>query len=153
MEELENILRSNRMSTRPEFYSGRGATLTDLDGQILEGIYQGINLEFGEKAAKGFVSMVSGIKVISATCFLQELYKLFYSNWEYSSDKDELGIAVGKNEDGEFDLASGMMGIADSIFSDCRDDTQSIKNWFLMGHGVQPKEMYDNQGFTVYYRY
>lgn len=153
MEKLQQIIRNNRMSTRPEHYSGRGATLTDLDGQILEGIYQGILKEYGEKAAKSFVSMVSGIKVISATCFLQELYKLFHSNWKYKSGKNELGVAVGKNEDGEFDLVSGKIGIIDSIFSTGRDETQSIKNWFLMNHGIKPKPIYDMENYTVYYKF
>jgi len=81
MEKLKEIIRDNRMSTRPEYYSGRGATMSDLNGEILEGIFKGILKEFGNSAADNYVKMVADIKVASATTFLTELYGLFYSDW------------------------------------------------------------------------
>ena len=47
------------MSTRPEFFSGRGATTSDLNYETLTGIHDGIKKEFGDGAAKNFVLMVS----------------------------------------------------------------------------------------------
>jgi hypothetical protein len=43
--------------------------------------------------------------------------------------------------------------MSNSLFHNGRDETQSIKNWFLASHGVQPKEMYDMEGYYVFYSY
>jgi len=48
MENLKNIIRNSNMSARPEFYSGRGAILCDLNSDILQKIYLGIEKEFGK---------------------------------------------------------------------------------------------------------
>lgn len=83
MEKLKDILRESGMSTRPEYYSGRGATRSDLDSSILGRIYDGILKEYGKRPANYYVKMVADIKVLSATTFLQELYMLFNNNWKY----------------------------------------------------------------------
>jgi len=145
MEKLKEIIRNNQMSTRPEYYSGRGATLSDLNGNILEGIYQSILKEYGKDAAKNFVKMVADIKVLSATTFLEELYMLFGANWKYINKRKERqasGISIPKNENGEYDensAMSGMLGIMSAMFSTGRDDTQAIKSFFVSRHGSKPK--------------
>jgi hypothetical protein len=144
METLKNIIRESNMSTRPEFYSGRGATLSDLNGQILQEIYNGIEKHFGDEAAENYVKMVDGIKVLSATTFLQELYDLYYSGWKYTPEKEDAsGIAVHKDEDGNYNTALGMFGVSLALSND-RDDTNSIKAGFLLAHGIKPEagEMY-----------
>ena len=159
MDKLRNIISSNRMSCRPEYYSGRGATLSDLDGNILEDIYQGILKEFGEDAAKNYVNMVADIKVLSATTFLEELYHLFATNWKYMEKETHAnGISVPKNEDGEYDEASvmsGMVGIFAAMSNNGRDDTISIKGGFLRAHGKKGKNngTYDNLGNCYYEEY
>jgi hypothetical protein len=156
IETLKNIIRNNNMSTRPEYYSGRGATLTDLNGNILEGIYKGIEKDFGVKAAKNFVKMVADIKVLSATTFLEELYSLFNSNWKYLVRKKHAsGISIPKNKDGEYDetsAISGMFGLMAAMTSGGRDDTMSIKGHFLSTHGVKPDKMkYDaKNGMSIW---
>ena len=154
METLKNIIRNNRMSTRPEFYSGRGAILCDLDGKILEGIYQDILKEYGEDAAKNYVKMVADIKVLSATTFLQELYELFNRNWKFKKKRHHAsGIAVQKNEDGTYDATHGVLGIMSSLFND-RDETMMIKGYFLSRHGVKPtKQQMSTDGFYMYLEY
>ena len=145
MEKLKDIIRNNRMSTRPEYYSGRGAILCDLDGKILEGIYQGIKKEFGVRAAQNFVKMVDDIKVLSATTFLEELYMLCGNGWKYRKKPKEHqanGISIPKNENGEYDdrsMVSGMLGMFAAMGNNGRDETQQIKSYFLMNHGVKPK--------------
>ena len=145
MEKLKDIIRNANMSTRPEYYSGRGAITCDLNGIQLEKIFQGIKKEFGDKAAKNFVKMVDDIKVISATTFLEELYMLFQSGWVYRKkpkSRQANGISVPKNEQGEYDdrsMMSGMLGIFAAMSSGGRDETSEIKNYFLMNHGVKPK--------------
>jgi hypothetical protein len=145
MEKLKDIIRNNKMSTRPEFYSGRGAITCDLNGNILEGIYQDIKKEFGDFAAKNFVKMVADIKVLSATTFLEELYMLFGSNWKYRNKPKSCqanGISIPKNENGEYDdrsVMSGMLGMFAAMGNNGRDETPAIKNYFLLNNGIKPK--------------
>jgi hypothetical protein len=142
MDKLYNIIRNNRMSTRPEYYSGRGATISDLDGNILEGIYRGIETDYGKNAAKNFLKMVEDIKVMSATTFLEELYQLFRNDWKYKNkSKHASGITVPKDENGEYDIMAGMFGMMAALTSNGRDDTQRIKGSFLRSHGVKAKEV------------
>jgi len=156
METLKDIIRSAGMSTRPEYYSGRGATISDLTETILEKIFKGIETKFGAAAAKNFVKMIADIKVLSATTFLQELYNLYYSDWKYRKKrKHAVGVAVGKNDKGEYDLASGLIGMAGVMSGmNDRDDTQRIKGWFLRCHGILPTAedlRKDAYGSTWYY--
>ncbi len=140
MDKLKDIIRDNRISTCPEYYSGRGATRSDLNAEILQGIYQGILKEFGKDAAKNFVKMVADIKVLSATTFLEELYQLSYCDWKYIEKKRHAdGVVVGKNEDGEYDELNGMVGVITAMFHDGRDDTESIRGHFVRSHGIKPK--------------
>lgn len=142
MQKLKEIIISTGMSTRPESYSGRGATVSDLNSETLEKIFQGIQKQFGEKAAKNYVKMVKNIKVISATTFLNELYSLCSCGWVYRAHKtDKLGIAIQKNSKGNYELDSPnpMASMASFMFGSGRDETQSIKYWFLQSHGVVPK--------------
>jgi len=158
MEKLYNIITSNRMSRRPEYYSGRGAITSDLNYNILEGIYQGILKEYGEDAAKNFVEMVSDIKVMSATTFLQELYNLHNSNWKYVKKEEHAhGVFVPKNDDGEYDeisMTMGMFGVINAM-SNTRDETQRIKGSFLNSHGIKGKgnRVYNAFGDCYYEEY
>lgn len=153
MEKLKTIIRNNQMCTRPEFYSGRGATLSDLNDRILECIYRDIKKEFGTNAAKNFVKMVNDIKVLSATTFLEELYMLFHSNWKYTNKKQHAaGVSVPKNEDGEYDMGMGIFGMTEAIMNSGRDDTQMIKTGFLIRHGIKPKGgVYSSDGYMMLY--
>ena len=153
MEKLKTIIRNNQMSTSPEFYSGRGATLSDLNDRILEGIHRDIKKEYGSDAAKNFVKMVSDIKILSATTFLQELYDLFYNKWKYINKKQHAaGVAVRKDENGDYDLVGGMFGMMEVMMSSGRDDTQMIKTVFLIRHGIKPKRgVYSADGHMMTY--
>ena len=156
LEILKDIIRNNRMSTRPEYYSGRGATRSDLDSGILEGIYQGIVKRFGKRAGNNYVKMVADIKVLSATTFLQELYQLQYNNWKYrNKEKHGDGISVPKNKDGEYDetsMVSGMLGIFAAMSNNSIDDTGSIRRDFLRSHGVKLEHRIERDEYgNVYY--
>ena len=47
MDKLKDIIRNNGMSTRPEYYSGRDAIISDLNEDILFGIHKDLKKEFG----------------------------------------------------------------------------------------------------------
>lgn len=89
MKSAKEILREygkDKISTRPEFYSGRGNTTSDLNSEILETIYTGVQKEIGDKAAKSFVKMVGEmVHDASATTFLTSLYRLEQNNWKFNS--------------------------------------------------------------------
>jgi hypothetical protein len=150
MDKLKDIIRNSNMSTRPEYYSGRGAITCDLNSDILQKIYLGIEKEYGKTAAKNYIKMVQDIKVLSATTFLQELYMLFENNWKFKKKKVQAsGISVQKNENGEYDeqsVLSGMLGIFAAMSSGGRDETERIRGGFLHTHGIKEKVVY---GYNV----
>lgn len=153
METLKNIIRNNNMSARPEFYSGRGAIMCDLNGEILENIHNDIEKEYGKDAAKNFIKMIADIKVLSATTFLEELYCLFNRNWKYAKKrKHASGISIQKNEDGQYDVMHGMLSIFSALTSD-RDETMLIKSNFLSKHDIKPKKIkyHFDSGIEEYY--
>ena len=154
MNKLQDIIRDNNMSTRPEYYSGRGAIRCDLDGSMLEGIYQGILKEYGEDAAKNFVEMVADIKILSATTFLEELYQLQLNDWKYTKKETHAaGVTVPKNEDGEYDetsMRSGMIGIMNAMHN-TRDETNSIRGRFLKSHGIKNSGIQHTRFGDVWY--
>lgn len=158
LEKLKDIIRNNNMSTRPEYYSGRGATTSDLNHNILEGIFKGILKEFGKKPADNFVKMVADIKVISATTFLEELYILFRSDWKYNikpKKHQAPGISISKNENGEYDensAISGMFSIFAAISNGDRDQTMEIKGYFLQIHKVKSSDKSNKSCSCSWYR-
>jgi hypothetical protein len=128
-----------RMSGNPGFYSGRGATLSDLDSYILEDIYTGIKTAHGINAGEEFVQMVSEIPKMSATDFLVNLYNLESNEWKWDKRmvRDESGIYVGGTTDDQ-KFASGFLTIASVMAGmNNRDDTGYIKRPFLLNHGVK----------------
>ena len=154
-----NIVHEVGMSGRPEFYSGRGAILTDLDSSLLTKIHDLIKREHGDDASKNFVEMVVNMKNLSASDFLTCLYHLESSDWKYSGFQSDLpgGIAVAKDREGRYDAFSGMMGAMDAIFVNRsgRDETEMIRNPFLEEIGYEPKpgskkrRFSNNAGYTT----
>ena len=133
-----------RMSGRPEYYSGRGATLSDLNSELLQMIWKGVKKEIGKKAAAAFAEMVADIDVLSATCFLNTLYALEVQGWVWKKPNGCQGdmdhIDVGP--EGEGRLAVGMASIAAWMGGGSnRDDTLMIRGGFLAKHGKKDKQL------------
>ncbi len=133
----------NRMSGRPEYYSGRGATLSDLNSELLQMIWKRVKKEVGKKAAAAFLEMVADIEVLSATCFLNTLYSLEARGWVWTKpnrcqgDMDHIDVGP----DGEGRLAVGMASIAAwAGRGSSRDDTLMIRAEFLAKHGKKDKQ-------------
>lgn len=152
MEKLKEIIRNNNMSTRPEYYSGRGATISDLNEKILFGIHKDLKKEFGESAGNGFVKMVNGIKVLSATAFLNGLYELFYNKWEYNEMQPD-SISIPKDENGEYNGLIGMLSVMGALSNGNRDDTIQIKSHFLHRNGIKQEHEYRDDFGRIYRRY
>lgn len=122
------IVYSVGMSESPEFYSGRRATISDLDGNRLYAIYQRIAQELGTRQAEAFVTMVKKLKMLSATNFLNALYVLECNDWNLT-EFDESNIDVGPDEAGRDMIAFAT--VIESLFFSGRDDTEQIRSSFL----------------------
>ena len=125
---LDEIIRSTGMSTRPSFYSGRGATIVDLNSNILEKYWVAIKEKFGEDAAEAFVGMIVSIRVLSATTFLKTLNSLVANDWK--------GYREGSHF--EADCEGAAFGTLFSVMGGSmqRDDTYQIKSDFLLRRGL-----------------
>lgn len=120
------------MSARPGFYSGRGATTSDLNDKILEKVYQGILKNYGQEPAKEFVNMVADIPKLSATDFLLTLYRLEAHEWKW--DKRFLGSEKGIYPEDE---GSAMATVIDVLYGmNKTDETDYIRGEFLRKHGT-----------------
>ncbi len=121
------------MSRRPEFTSGRGASVSDLDSDRLLQIQRGIKEKFGDDAAKALVVLVQNIKVMACTTFLKELYNLFYNDWKIKKSKNFKAVSdvSFSDEIGAFCTVMGKLNKQN-------DDTQEIKSHFLRVNGIKP---------------
>lgn len=119
------------MSTRPEYYSGRGATTTDLSSQSLEKIHTAIVKNVDEKAGKAFVKMVAAIPVLSATDFLITLHALEQNKWVWKESLlgNQKGIHYESHEGALFTVFAVTAGRGYQ-----RDDTRVIRGEFLSRH-------------------
>jgi hypothetical protein len=147
----EQIARQAGMSSRPEFYSGRGAILCDLNSEHLSKIHQLIQKGHGDEAAENFVKMVANMKDLAASNFLTCFYFLESRGWEYTGFQSDLsgGIAVAKDREGNYDVASGMIGMVNALHSLGRDETEAIRGPFLERLGFKG-QLKDTNRFFMY---
>jgi len=146
--DIKEIITKSGMSSRPGVHSGRGATISDLNSEILEKFYKNIKYEYGKFASEQFLEMVSEIPVMSATDFLLNLYKLESNNWKWK--KSLLGNEKGVYIDGRTDnerLSVGFATIISMLGRNEMDDSNLIKCPFLKNHGVKIKGNYKERNF------
>lgn len=153
--DARDIVEEAGMSSRPEFYSGRGAVIDDLTSQKLEKMYDHINREYGPDAAQQFGQMVADIPVLSATEFLLTLYQLEKNNWRWEKSflGDGKSIDVGPdNGDGVREMIAHVtvLSVLDRTFgqNSGRDDTRAIRNPFLREHGIKIPEQDSRNGYS-----
>ncbi len=121
------------MSTRPDAFSGRGATTTDLNFRRLEVIYQSVLQNKGEKAAMAYAQMVADIPRLTATDFLITLAALESNNWVW--DKRLLGSQNGLYA-GDAESAFGTVACVLGGMSEV-DQTYWIRRDFLAEHKIK----------------
>jgi hypothetical protein len=143
IKDAKEILNRSGINPRPEYYSGRGATLSDLNDKMLERVFENINNFHGKDAGKAFVNMVSDIVVLSATDFIKCFFKLENNNWKWNKSflpqVEKRGIEVT-------DHASAF-GTVLSVLSrgNHSDDTFSIAYNFLNRHGKKTQRQMANR--------
>ncbi len=140
------------MSTRPAFYSGRGATTTDLSSHKLDTLYKAIEKHVSKEAAGHFGQMVADLPCLSATDFLLALESLESHHWTWS--KELIGHSNGLYAE---DFGSGLGTIGSVLGGDRVDETASIRRNFLDQHKIKlPKadtqNSYDEYGYRTPYR-
>lgn len=111
------------MSTRPEFYSGRGAISCDLSPLHLQKIHAAIRKTVGPDAATQFVVMVDSLPKLSATDFLLACQQFQYNDWKWDESMTPKSNGIHAT-----DYGSGM-GTIFSVMGGMsrRDETASIK--------------------------
>lgn len=131
-------------SSRAAYFSGRGAILSDLNYKILTHIHGKIRESHGDAAAGNFVQMVASMDNCNATDFINNCYSLEGNGFKWTIAKTKkTGFDVDKDEDGNHNLAQGMMTAMHMFMGDSnRDETPAIRNRFLRENGVKIMEKY-----------
>jgi hypothetical protein len=65
---------------RSSYYTGRNPSEGDLNSVMLEGIYNGIKKEVGQKEATNFVKFVENLTDLSASAFIQAFERFWRSD-------------------------------------------------------------------------
>jgi len=131
--DAKEILRRSGMSSRPEFYSGRGVKKCDLNSKHLIKIFDLIYQQLKEDAAFNFCRMLFDIDQLSATAFIRNFLALERSNWKWPTKvnkekKINSDIELDGTEMNAFaTLASKLYGGGDNEFLSFR-----IKNEFFV---------------------
>ncbi|HYD03478.1 MAG TPA: hypothetical protein VEC16_04215 [Alphaproteobacteria bacterium] len=139
-----------RMSTRPEYFSGRGATLTDLNDEILETIYQKINKNYGKEVAQNYAQMVADLPVLSATDFLLSLYALESNEWKWDKRLTHKGGTYLGGRGGDSEMHASALATIGSTLGNNRDDTPYIRNNFLMRHKINIESSASERSYGFY---
>ncbi len=128
---IEKFIRENirNLSTRPDYYSGRRASTSDLTTEMLHKLYLFIKTEGGDEAAKNYVQMIADLKDMMATRFLESLYNLAWSNWKWK--KGLSGSTVAAEKDNEMSMIIGLMSVMGSTDNELYGMTDSIREPFL----------------------
>ncbi len=131
-----------QLSTRPEYYAGRGNNSDDLNSGMLEQLFEGIAQEVGDKAADAFVHMVRDLNPdASATTFLTALYRLENAGWAYNRGNlpthvDALSEIASKAIEND-DIMNQQIAALSALgaFSTRNEPASRITEEFLRNHG------------------
>ena len=117
------------ISSRPEYYSGRGENGGDLNDKHLTKLYKLIKDFKGEEAAKEFVTMVENTKELSATAFIRRLLILDQNDYKWDSKYD---VTQTENDDVEIDPDNILSTVATmaSLMSGRRGRMKDVFNVF-----------------------
>lgn len=131
---IQEILLLAGLNPDHSYYSGRPATLSDLNSKILEQIYQGIAENISKEAADNYLQLVDEIECLSATAFIKMIYRLEKNEWEFD-------YTLAHNSNTSTNSFGTMMGTIGSRFvyanRSKKDDTTHIKRDFLRSHGIK----------------
>lgn len=121
------------MSIRPEYYSGRGATTSDLNSEKLTTLFNAIVAVEGERAGKAFTEMVAAIPRLTATDFLITLRRLERNGWIFVPEM----IDATSNGTYATDRMTAYLTLLSAMDRPMPDQTVSIRADFLRARGVK----------------
>lgn len=130
--DARGILNDIGIGDDPGYYSGRGATLTDLNSEKLEKVYRGIKKNHGKKAGDNFVQMVADISVLSATDFILSTYNLEVNGWKWDKKLISDRKSIYPTSEG-----SAFGTIMATLSGPRPNETESIRGEFLHKHGIK----------------
>lgn len=149
---IKRILDTSGVSSSPEYYSGRGAKLCDLNGKNLISIYNKLN-RLDTKKSLAMAKMTFEMPTLGATEFINSLYSLAYNNYDlekYHLSSNNIDLGNG-SENSRFVI--GMASLASSM---CyrSDDTIAIKHEFanLLPNEFKDKLNCDLQDNSYYHK-
>ena len=104
---------SGRFMLESGYYSGRPPSESDLNSEMLEGIYAGMKAEFGEHVASNFVRFVAKLRDLSASSFIVAFERFARNGWkeinitQLKGDRTELSA----HGDALYGQAMGLLGM------------------------------------------
>lgn len=126
---IKDIVRHASMADRPSYYSGIGASSDYLGSGMLAIIHEQIGANYGARAARAFVQMVSEIPKLAPTAFLQCLYALEANDWVWDTSCHKFSaVCLDNRPSGSLQREITMMAIEQLMI---RDDTWAIREEFL----------------------
>lgn len=85
---IKRILYTSGLSARPEYYSGRGARISDLNGKMLFSIYEKLSrLDYNK--GLNMVNMTLNMKRLRTSEFLESLYTLVSNNYNQEFNEEQ----------------------------------------------------------------
>jgi hypothetical protein len=141
--DVDDICRHAKIVPDPSYYSGRGATTSDLNDSILQRAHDIIRLRLGDDAAAAYVRMVASLPVASATGFLRGLYDLSASNWHWPESKPGHDDIYAGNEGSGLATIVAVMSRPrggeerDAYEAEQRQRTAQIRGAFLSRNGMK----------------
>lgn len=132
---IREILTLSGVHPEPSHYSGRPATLSDLNSKILDKIFRDIAENISKEAADNYLQLVDELEYLSATAFLNMIYRLEQNEWKF-----DYSLAQN-NSNTSYTSPGTMFGTFGSRLEQSNrgrnDVTIDIKREFLRNHGIK----------------
>lgn len=128
---IKRIIATSGLCNSPEFYSGRGACISDLSGSQLVAIFNKLE-KLDDKKALAMLKMTMKAPTLGATEFIHSLFRLAMN--EYNLDESVIStnnFDLGQNTYSKQIYALGLGIMGSSCIKPNKDDTELIKIDFL----------------------
>lgn len=153
MKLIKRIVLTSGLNSRAEYYSGRGAIMSDLNGKHLIAIYQKL-ARLDRIKALNMMKMTLHMPTLGATEFLESLYNLVENNYVFEKtiiSTNNLSLGSARTEERN---SIAIASIATFLCGSKRDETATIKAQFI---SLLPQEVvvetYDNKIGRIYNQY
>ena len=137
---IRRIITTSGLSDRPEYYSGRGAMICDLNSNMLYLIYKKL-ARLDSNKGLNMAKMTLEMSTLGATEFLENLYSLAYNNYDLEKIKLSSDNVSFGNSRGDSMFAIGLASLASTLGTPRTDVTPSIKESFI---NMLPEKVINN---------